>query len=183
MKRILLVMMTMFVATLISGTALAHFEPSYHSVATYGNREVVVYREAVPEQHEDIVRYGIRQWQDLDGKGHRGQGVRFVPAENTDRPTTLVITNLVYDNDHLGLYWSSTTPDRIEINWRLMARDDDGLRRKVVVHEVGHAIDLEHPPVTEHYRRTSVMYNGDNAIPFQRPQSHDIRDYQRRWMR
>lgn len=51
----------------------------------------------------------------------------------------------------------------------------------VAVHELGHALNLAHPPQTSYWRTHSIMYFDARVTPFHSWQRHDKRDYNLYW--
>jgi hypothetical protein len=64
-------------------------------------------------------------------------------------------------------------PDKIKFNRARLDPESDFIKRKVAVHELGHALRLGHSFAGQ------VMQQGRTSV--NTPQGHDIQDYCRRW--
>ena len=102
---------------------------------------------------------------------------------NTDVPTTVVIKDWCDAGDStVGTWKNGPDPDEIWINRCRLSDDTEEEKRQLLVHEMGHALRLEHPPQTEYYRTRSIMYSPSMDTPHARPMEHDLEDYYDIWI-
>jgi hypothetical protein len=152
------------------------------AVAMVGGQAAIVFENHMRYGYAAYGRYAVREWKKLNDPDTPG-GVRIRNARNTDLPTTLLLYSYcAYDGYHGG-YYSGYDPDRLYLNRCQLTDNTEAERRGVAVHEFGHALRLEHPPQTEDYRDTSVMYAPSVHTDLVRPGPHDREDYRKTWGR
>jgi hypothetical protein len=87
-----------------------------------------------------------------------------------------------FQNDHAFYDYTPPDVDKIWFNTRIF-RNRLGTYDKeaVAVHELGHALNLDHPPRTRRWKNRSIMFWDAAATRFHSWQRHDRRDYNRYW--
>lgn len=139
---------------------------------------------------QDDTRYnalyeGMYRWNQVN-KHFNGHGVQFRSAAPGEKPT-LIVTDYPACRDpwagiYVGGYRYANGVPRIILNVCQMNSYSYAYRLTTTTHELGHAIDLGHPPHRSFYLRRSIMYdsivgNRGTIGP------HDYKDYRNRWVR
>lgn len=144
--------------------------------------EEVVYLD---DTHYNAMYEGIRRWNQVDVHYH-SRGVHFRPARSGERPTLIITDWRACGDSWAGIYvpgykYTNGVP-RIILNTCQMQHYSYAQRLTTVTHELGHSIDLGHPPHTTWFLHRAIMYdsivgNRGTIGP------HDMKDYRNRWVR
>lgn len=113
------------------------------------------------------------------------RGAAFVYKKDTSMAVTLRVVDVT---GQCGANWAaryryySPGVDYVLINVCHFNRYSGFTRRVAVGHELGHALGFGHVPITDYYRKNSIMVATLNQ-PYQYPRYHDRVDYYNKYVR